>query len=425
VRSTALAFTILLSLLAGQASAATRVGEHFTPFQDCGANRTYLQVASPNSLYTVPKRGVLTSWTIAGGLFGPFTAAFKVARESPPGTGQYVLVGGSANHTATDGSTFTGNITIPVQPGDVIGLYVTSGPNCAANEPGYGLASRSGEHLSGSSSYSISFPDKLNVSALLEDDFDGDGLGDETQDSDDDGDAASDAADNCPGLANPGQANSDGAPDGGDACDADDDNDGLTDAQEAALGSNPASADSDADGRQDTADSCPIASNAGQEDFDQDRIGDACDPPTPGACANRHTGTDLAETIIGTIAGDRINALGGSDTVNGLGGADCVAGGGESDKLTGGDGADTLTGGDGADRLVGGSGRDRLNGGDDADRLSGGSGTNRYSAGDGNDTVNSVNGNRETVNCGAGTKDRATVDRNDRVRRCERVTRRR
>jgi hypothetical protein len=419
-----LLLVLLLSLLAGQASAATVVGENFVPTMDCGANRTFLQTESPGSSYTIPKRGVVTSWTISGPSSGSLTAAFKVARESPPGSNSFIIVGSSANHTAVAGSSFTGNLSYRVEAGDVVGLYVTSGLNCIWNQSGYTHRIRNGEHHTGGSTYADSQDDQTNVSAVLEDDADGDGLGDESQDSDDDNDAAPDATDNCPGLANADQANSDGAPDGGDACDADDDNDGLTDAEEALRGSSPVSADGDGDGRADTADNCPAASNAGQEDFDLDGIGDPCDPPTPGACANPHTGTDLADRITGTIGGDRISALGGRDAVNGLAGADCIGGGGESDKLTGGEGADTLGGADGADRLSGGSGKDKLTGGDDADRLTGGAGKNAYSAGDGNDTVNSVNGNRETVNCGPGIRDKVTADPNDRLRGCERVKRR-
>ncbi len=60
--------------------------------------------------------------------------------------------------------------------------------------------------------------------------------------------------DNCPGLTNADQADSDG--DGvGDACSDDDDGDGIFDAN----------------------DNCPADSNPGQEDMDLDGVGDACD----------------------------------------------------------------------------------------------------------------------------------------------------
>ncbi|HKP91032.1 MAG TPA: Ig-like domain-containing protein [Thermoleophilaceae bacterium] len=55
-----------------------------------------------------------------------------------------------------------------------------------------------------------------------------------------DKDSAADASDNCKGVANPGQLNSDNDPNG-DACDGDDDNDGRSDALETELGTNPRS----------------------------------------------------------------------------------------------------------------------------------------------------------------------------------------
>jgi Ca2+-binding RTX toxin-like protein len=60
-----------------------------------------------------------------------------------------------------------------------------------------------------------------------------------------------------------------------------------------------------------------------------------------------------------------------------------------------------------------------------ADTLTGGAGRNRYSGGAGNDKLNAVNGKKERVDCGAGRRDSARVDRRDRVKRCERVRRRR
>jgi hypothetical protein len=43
--------------------------------------------------------------------------------------------------------------------------------------------------------------------------------------------------------------------------------------------------------------------------------------------------------------------------------------------------------------------------------------------GAGNDTIGARNGKRETVDCGAGKRDRATADRRDKVRGCEKVER--
>jgi len=73
--------------------------------------------------------------------------------------------------------------------------------------------------------------------------------------NDADGDDVFDAADNCPATYNPYQVNTDGAPDGGDACDDDDDNDNWLDVD----------------------DNCPKVPNPNQEDTDGDGIGDACD----------------------------------------------------------------------------------------------------------------------------------------------------
>jgi cysteine-rich repeat protein len=89
-----------------------------------------------------------------------------------------------------------------------------------------------------------SAPGALIVGDLLGDecdlDDDNDGLTDAQEnitstnpkdpDSDDDNDL--DGADNCPNTPNANQLNSDGANDGGNACDDDDDNDGLTDVEE-------------------------------------------------------------------------------------------------------------------------------------------------------------------------------------------------
>jgi Ca2+-binding RTX toxin-like protein len=179
-----------------------------------------------------------------------------------------------------------------------------------------------------------------------------------------------------------------------------------------------------------------------------------------GRCVNLVTGSAAADVLSGSRFGDLIRGLAGNDRINGRAGRDCLLGGAGRDSVRGGSardvlrgqsGNDTLSGGGSIDRLVGSTGRDRLVGGGGADglaggasndslaggsgndslvggagndRLAGGSGVNRYSAGAGNDRVNARNRRRDRIDCGRGRRDGATVDRRDRVRRCERVRRR-
>jgi RTX calcium-binding nonapeptide repeat (4 copies) len=137
------------------------------------------------------------------------------------------------------------------------------------------------------------------------------------------------------------------------------------------------------------------AGNQGSKDFPGAGFGGPTDPLRSGACARVRLGTSRAETLNGTAAADLIFGLGGNDVLRGRGDDDCLIGSTGRDRLLGGPGYDRLTGGKGADTLVGGAG---------------------------NDVVDARNGHAELVSCGSG-RDRARVDRSDRVRNCERVTR--
>jgi Ca2+-binding RTX toxin-like protein len=122
-------------------------------------------------------------------------------------------------------------------------------------------------------------------------------------------------------------------------------------------------------------------------------------------CENRISGAGGRQKLKGTKDGDRIVAKGGNDSAGAKAGKDCVSGGGGRDKLRGGKGADKVSGGAGRDLIVGGKGHDKLRGGAGA-----------------RDLIKARDRTRDVVNCGGGRRDRAVVDRKDRVRGCELVS---
>lgn len=168
-------------------------------------------------------------------------------------------------------------------------------------------------------------------------------------------------------------------------------------------------------------------------------IGD--DDPSPGRCANRRDANDTGDRLSGTAFGDLLVGGAGNDRLSGAAGDDCLRGRAGRDRLSGGDGddsvsgeagndtvsggegRDTLSGGDGNDTVSGGNGNDRLGGGAGNDKINGGQGLNTYSGGAGDDNIVAANGRRETIDCGAGKKDRVRADRTDNVRGCETVSR--
>jgi len=96
--------------------------------------------------------------------------------------------------------------------------------------------------------------------------------------ADQDTDGVGNNGDNCPSISNPDQLNTDGQPDGGNACDNDDDNDGVPDGSDAFPLDPTESVDTDNDGVGNNGDNCPSISNLDQLNTDgQPDGGNACD----------------------------------------------------------------------------------------------------------------------------------------------------
>ena len=88
-------------------------------------------------------------------------------------------------------------------------------------------------------------------------------------------------------------------------------------------------------------------------------------------------------------------------------------------RLAGDVGTNRLVGTVGGDRIDGGAGKDKLLGRGGRDCLDGGPGRDRVLGGSGDDLIRAKDGAADIVDCGAGSDDRAIVDKVDTVSGCE------
>jgi hypothetical protein len=169
------------------AGAATQIGETFEPTDNCSP-RTRLQSSSPAGQYAAPFAGVITSWSFqSSSAAGDAPVRLKVARHA--GGDDFTIVGESDYQAIPDLDVLnTYLVRIPIQAGDVIGLYAAPASvfYCARTATGYVVHQGPfGEDvpLGPPTAFSSIGNQQLGVSAQLEPDCDSDGLGDETQDS--------------------------------------------------------------------------------------------------------------------------------------------------------------------------------------------------------------------------------------------------
>jgi Ca2+-binding RTX toxin-like protein len=121
-------------------------------------------------------------------------------------------------------------------------------------------------------------------------------------------------------------------------------------------------------------------------------------------------GTPGADRMRGTTANDVICGLGGNDAITGRRGRDVIDTAAGDDHAIGNKAGDMILGLGGQDLVRARKGKDEIGGGADADKL----------RGQGNaDLLAAEDGSRDLVHGGASHRDRARVDRADRVRKVE------
>lgn len=439
-------------LVAPSADAATTIGQLFAPTASTTATLAQTGVQSGVG-YTVPADGVITSWAFLADSDG---AKIRLTVVRAVGNGQYTVVGESDQVTAAPGQQQSFATRIPVKAGDYLGTVAAAGKSIAfTGAQGDAVLLTPGDQPAGSTgSYSNVSQIRIDATASVEPDADGDGFGDETQDScPTDPSLQSRCTSNLsmtvtadkrsviPGsdvtfgltVHNSGPSTSNGvqivaelSPEltlegtaGGNCsggsrltcavADIPKDGDAVVRVVAKATTIGPAS--------------MAAKATSSTTDSDQSDNGGGITVAVvwrSGRCANTFTARAGRDVFRGTSAGDLVNGLTGNDILSGLGGADCLSGGPGNDRITGGDGNDRLSGGDGNDTIGGDAGNDSIDGGAGNDQLAGGSGADTISAGSGNDGVNAADGVRDLVDCGAG-RDTVRADRRDRLKRCEKV----
>jgi uncharacterized repeat protein (TIGR01451 family) len=181
----------IVLLASGSASAATTIGQNGASGPGtCGAGNTFIQTGTATGVpsYAVPAGGgVITSWSFQAGSTTDEHDKLKIVRSNGTAN-QFVVVGESALEAMTPSTLNTFQLRMPVQAGDLIGLFTVDGNDCvvSTHTPGNtDLYIAGADPAPGTTFTGIpesSSGEAYNVSAVVEPDADNDGWGDDTQD---------------------------------------------------------------------------------------------------------------------------------------------------------------------------------------------------------------------------------------------------
>lgn len=115
-----------LGASSAQASTVT-VGQVFPP-NGCNADHTFLQTGvSSGASYTIPTSGLITSWSFQDASPTVTGLKLKIARGSAP---NYTIVAESSAGAQTANAVNTYQVAIPVQAGDIIGIFAGAAGPC-------------------------------------------------------------------------------------------------------------------------------------------------------------------------------------------------------------------------------------------------------------------------------------------------------
>ncbi len=172
---------------AGAATVLGQVSPADPPNSGQCAGANFVQLGSGTLITTVPSPGVITMWSHRGNDGSAGSGRLQI--WAPAGGAAYTLVGRSDVQAFTPGSVETYPTRVRVSAGDLLGLRTEDSAGCfyATGHPNDSIRTAPGSDPGPGDTVLLSSPGTmllLNVSAVLEQDADQDGFGDETQDCD-------------------------------------------------------------------------------------------------------------------------------------------------------------------------------------------------------------------------------------------------